>query len=164
MDGCLTGHEDSVVGLRVVAHHALLVALAVVDVHVQHPPVQQRLEVAHPVVAVDRDLRVELLVEVHELGELLGDEHRQAGRLLDDRARVGLTQHDGDAMDLIEAFEHRQPLQQLVDAGRVVPEVGDQVRLQHGRIVGPREASHSIRQQDFHSARTTLPKPVLLAR
>ena len=37
LHGGLAGDEDPVVGLGVVARHALLVALAVVDVHVQHP-------------------------------------------------------------------------------------------------------------------------------
>ena len=41
LDGRLTGDEDPVVGLGVVAGHALLVALAMVDVGVQHPGLEE---------------------------------------------------------------------------------------------------------------------------
>ena len=67
--GSLAGHEEPVVGLGVVARHALLVALTVVDVHVQHPGIDQRLEVAHRVVAVQHDLGIELALQERELRE-----------------------------------------------------------------------------------------------
>ena len=58
LDGGLSGHEDPVVGLGVVARHGLLVALTVVDVDVQPPTVEEGLEVEHRVVAVEHHLRV----------------------------------------------------------------------------------------------------------
>ncbi|MGD9528269.1 MAG: hypothetical protein AB7V44_15910, partial [Pseudonocardia sp.] len=46
----LAGHEHPVVGLDLVGHHADLVALAVVDVHVQHRAGGEHLEVSDRVV------------------------------------------------------------------------------------------------------------------
>ena len=79
LHGGLAGHEDPVVGLGVVARHALLVALTVVDVDVQLAPVQQRLEVEHRVVAVEDDLGVGGGVELGQLGEVRGQRDRQLG-------------------------------------------------------------------------------------
>ena len=77
LHGGLAGDEDPVVGLGVVARHALLVALTMVDVDVQHPAVDQRLEVEDGVVAVEDDLRVEVVVQRGQLLEGLGREDRQ---------------------------------------------------------------------------------------
>ena len=106
----LAGHEDAVVGLGVVARHAVLVALAVVDVHVQLATVDERLEVEHRVVAVENDLGVQLGVELRQLGE------RRRGK--DGQGRGGPQQPDGvviagndpDRMTLVEQLQDGQPL------------------------------------------------------
>ncbi len=90
LDRRLAGDEDAVVGLGVVARHALLVALAVVDVHVQHPGLEQRVEVARRVVAVERHLGVQLGVQVPELGEVGGQQDRQRRLPADDGRGVGV--------------------------------------------------------------------------
>src|SRR5688572_28307860 len=65
----LAGHEHPVVSLRDVARHALLVALAMVDVHMEHPSIDERLEVARRVVAVQDNLRAQLGVQERQLRE-----------------------------------------------------------------------------------------------
>ena len=65
----LPGDEDAVVGADLVAVAAALVALAVVDVHVQRLAGHEGLEVRPAVVHVERDLVVVAGVEVHELAK-----------------------------------------------------------------------------------------------
>ncbi len=133
----LARDEHPVVGLGVVADHALLVALAVVDVHVQHPAVEQRVEVEHRVVAVHDDLRVEVVVQRGEVGEAGGVVHRERGPLLDDGAGRPVPRDDPHRMALGEPFEDGHPLQQLVGARGVVGEVREDVGLLHHEILGP---------------------------
>ena len=132
---CLARHEDPVVGLGVVARHALLVALAVVDVDVQHPTVDERLEVQRGVVAVEHDLAVEPGVEVRELGERRSREDRQR-RLGPQQDRGLLIAHDDPhPVLLVQQVEDGQPLDELVGPRGVVREVGDDGDLVHSPIL-----------------------------
>ncbi len=131
----LTGHEDAVVGLGVVARHALLVALAVVDVDVQLAAIEQRLEVEHRVVAVEDDLGVGLVVELGQLGEGRGHRDRQVGALSEHLDGALVPRDDAHRMVLVELLQHGQPLDQLVAASGVVGEVGDDIGADHWRML-----------------------------
>jgi hypothetical protein len=135
----LAGHQHPVVGLDLVADHADLVALPVVDVQVQHVPLHERVEVVHRVVDVDGDLEVAVLVQIHQVRKRRGEHAAQP------RAReqfgVGLLvpRDDHDRMPGVEQFEHRQPLSELVELARVVGEVdGDLAGHAGARVVAGR--------------------------
>ncbi len=123
LDRDLTGHEDPVVGLDLVGEAGQLVALAVVDVDVQHPRVVQRLEVAEPVVHVDADLELAGVVEVHQVEEGGHADHRQRGAVLHLAHRAQLAQDDHDPVGAGQLLEDRQPLVELVGPVRCLGEV-----------------------------------------
>ena len=137
LHGGRAGDEDAVVGLGVVAGHALLVALAVVDVDVQAPAVEQRLEVEHRVVAVQDDVGVQLGVELGEVAQRDRGQHGQRGAGLDDAGGGGIAHDDGHRQPLVEDLQHRQPLHELVGARGVVREVGDDGDRVHERMLDP---------------------------
>ncbi len=136
LDGGLPRHEHPVVGLGVVARHGLLVALAVVDVDVQPTAVEQGLEVLRRVVAVEHHLGVQRGVELGELREGRGREHRQVRPRLDHRRRRRITQDDADGVDVVQDVEDLQPLDQLVGPAGVTREVrGDGNRVHDESLV-----------------------------
>jgi hypothetical protein len=97
----------------------------VVDVHVQHPALEQRVEVGRRVVAVERDLGVELLVELPERGELRGQQDRERRPLTHDERAASVAEDEADRLLAIEQLQDGEPLGQLVDVGRAVAEVGE---------------------------------------
>jgi hypothetical protein len=106
---------------------------------VQHPVVEERVEVAGRVVAVERHLGVELLVDAPELGEVSGQEDRERRPLTDRDRGVRVAEQDADGLLTVEDLQDGEPLDELVDECRTVAEVGqdgDRTDVQVIRVEG----------------------------
>ena len=151
-DGGLTGDEDLVVGLRLVADHADLVALAVVHVDVDRLLERQRLEVRPAVVDVDDRVEVGPVVQRHE--DLVpGHEEHPQGRQPEQRAVRLDVADDHDRRHVRPRLEDRKPLGQLVELGRAVREVERDIGAGHvGEIEAVRLDLSELAHPTGHSA------------
>lgn len=129
-----SGDEHTVIGFDLIRDHGDLVALTVVEVHVDHRRVAERLEVAHAVVDVERHLRVESEVEVLQRIEPSFEDERKRCRLSQLLERARRSEDDGDPVGPVELFEDGDPLEDLIDLRRAVAEVGDDRCLEAGAV------------------------------
>ena len=122
IDRRLSRDENFVVRLCLVAHHADLVALTVIDMDVNGALEGQRLKIRPAVVDVDHGSEVRPVEESHQV-LILGHQDDPQWRCAEKCVECVHLTDDHDRRDIVVAFEDGKPLRELIELGRTVGEV-----------------------------------------
>ncbi|PQM58882.1 MAG: hypothetical protein CL523_05780 [Actinomycetales bacterium] len=159
IDRRLSRDEDFVVRLCLVAHHADLVALTVIDMDVNGALEGQRLKIRPPVVDVDHGSEVRPVEQSHQV-LIPGNQDDPQWRFAVYCVECVHLTDDHDRRDIVFAFEDGKPLSELIELGRTVGEVQGDIGARYVREV---ETSRVDLSENPHPAGKTPRRALALA-
>src|SRR5699024_6320684 len=112
-----------------------LVRLTVIDMDVNHRCEGKRLEVGHSIVHVQGELEIVRMVERVQRIEPPLEDHWQTGDFERAEQRGSFAQNQDDSVRLVQFFEHRDPLLELIEFRTPVTEVDHYLSLDIATVV-----------------------------